>query len=113
MWIERHRDVVDVVAGLKVAGDVRGWSLVEGLERRERSIVTKENDGRLNGGVEHVARHESAKRTMKELQPDRDLSQLFRFGVADDEEIVRAYAAPVVSRLRRGGCWECEEYEQE
>jgi hypothetical protein len=39
---------------------------------------------------------------MKEFEPDCDLAQLFWFRVTDDEEVVGANAAPVVSGLSGG-----------
>jgi hypothetical protein len=39
---------------------------------------------------------------MKKFQPDGDLTQVFCFSVADDEKVVRANAAPVVSGLGGG-----------
>src|SRR5690242_14244455 len=101
--VERHRDVVDVVAGLEVTGDV-GWSsLVERFEWGERGVVAKDDDGCRHRGVEDVARNESGEGAVEELEPGGDLAQLFRVGVADDEEIVGADAAPLVARLSFGG----------
>ena len=97
--IERDRDVVDVVAGLEVAGDIRRTSLVQWFEWRERSVVAEDDDSRRHRRVDHVARHETTERAMKELQPDGDLSQFLRFGVADDEQMVCADAAPRIARL--------------
>ena len=42
-------------------------------------------------------------RAMKVLEPDRHAPQIFRIGVADNEEMIGADTAPAVACLRRDG----------
>ena len=42
-------------------------------------------------------------RAMKVLEPDRHAPQIFRIGVADNEEMIGADAAPPVTRLCSDG----------
>src|SRR5215510_2215432 len=83
--------------------------MVERFERRERRIVAEDDDGSGNRSLEYVARDEPGKRTVKELEPDGDLPQFLRIGVADHEQMVGAHASPRVARLGGGRCRHAEQ----
>src|SRR6185369_6937512 len=101
--VEREGDVVDVIAGQKEPGDTCRSSVVDGFERYKRRIVAKDDQCSRYGRVDDVARDEASECGMEELEPDRDSPQVFRIGVADNEEMIGADAAPPVTCLCSDG----------
>ncbi len=98
--IERERDVVDVIAGQEKTGDTGRASVVDRFERGKRCVVTKDDHGCWYGRVDHIARDKTSECGMEVLEPDRDSAQVFRIGVADNEEMIGADATPPVACLR-------------
>src|SRR6266849_9973740 len=91
-----ERDVVDVLARLKITRHVRVR-----LEWFVRAVALENDHRRRNGRSKVGLRKDEGEDLAKLFQPIRYLSNVFFTGVADQKEILCADAHPVVLRQCR------------